>query len=244
MAKYYECPICGANLDFGEKCDCMKTKEKIENLYEKTMSLLDEKKDDNKTRIEKLLLSANKGAGMKQLVDHMEERGFFKAPCSGANHLSEESGLAKHSLNVYEYLLRLNESMNAGLSKNSMIVVALLHDLGKMGDHNKPNYVPNMVRSKTKNKETGEYDLVQSEAKPFKTNSELTYEEHEIRSLLIAERYIELTEDEETAILHHNGCWGKLDSSYSSTFDKHKLATLLHFADLWCSRFVEVEEGK
>ena len=109
-------------------------------------------------------------------------------------------------------------------------LAGLLHDLGKAGDHGKAGYVENLLKNGNR-----------SDAKPYKTNPDLIYEEHEIRSVIIAERCIELTEEEENAILHHNGLWGKLDSSFGSSFDKNELAVLLHVADLWCSRF---EEGK
>lgn len=196
---------------------------------------------ENKEKICELLLST-KREGIDKLIEVMKTGGFFDAPCSGAYHLSKNGGLAEHSLNVYTVMKELTESLCVGseITDDEIIIVSILHDLGKMGDHGKPNYVPNMIRSKTKNKETGEYDLVQSEAKPYETNKELTYEEHEIRSLLIAERYIELSEDEETAILHHNGLYGKLDSSFgNANFCKTKLAFLLHTADMYCSRFIE-----
>ena len=86
--------------------------------------------------------------------------------------------------------------------------------------------------------------MVRSVAEPFESNKDLMYEEHEIRSVIIAERFIYLSEDEETAILHHNGLFGKLDSkSFGSdpNFCKTKLAFLLHTADMYCSRFVEVD---
>lgn len=190
-------------------------------------------------RIINLLLQTDR-PGMEELVEVMEKGGFFTAPCSGANHLCYEGGLAQHSLNVYDHMRKLVSAIGADVSQDSIVIVSLLHDLGKMGDHGKPNYVPNMVRSKTKNKETGEYDLVQSESKPFETNKDLSYEEHEIRSVIIAERHIFLTEDEETAILHHNGLFSKLDSSYGThNFDKTELSFLLHTADMYVSRFVE-----
>lgn len=192
------------------------------------------------------LLRSTGREGIEDLIKEMENGGFFTAPCSGAHHLCKEGGLLEHSLNVYEYFKSISVSVDSewGLANSDSIkIVSLLHDLGKMGDHHKPNYVPNYVRSKTKNKETGEYDMVISQSKPYETNKELHYEEHEIRSVIIAERYIKLSEDEETAILHHNGLYGKLDSSYGNqNFAKTKLAFLLHTADMYCSRFVEVEK--
>jgi len=183
----------------------------------------------NEKRI-KELLKATKREGIDSLIEAMEKGGFFTAPCSGAYHLCKEGGLAEHSLNVYNILCLLNETLQAGISDESLILCALLHDLGKMGDHNKPNYVPNILKS-------GKI----SDGKPYETNKELTYEEHEIRSVIIAERYIYLSEDEETAILHHNGLYGKLDSSYgNANYSKTKLAYLLHTADMYVSRFIEV----
>ena len=70
-------------------------------------------------------------------------------------------------------------------TQNAIIICALLHDLGKMGDYGKPNYVPNMIKSRKKD-ENGEYPLVQSEAKPYEINKELLYIPHEVRSIAIA----------------------------------------------------------
>ena len=189
------------------------------------------------------LLKQTKRDGIENLITWMEKNGFFESPCSCAFHLSKEGGLVEHSINVYNTLVILDDALCANIPAESMLICALLHDLGKAGDHGKHGYVPNMIKSKTKNKETGEYDIVQSAAKPFETNKHLTYEEHEIRSLLIAERFIYLSEEEETAILHHNGLYGKLDSSYGThNYDKTKLAFLLHTADMYCSRFSELEQ--
>lgn len=197
--------------------------------------------NQNKEEIEKLLLSVER-TGIHNLLAEMDFNGFYEAPCSTKYHLHVEGGLAQHSLNVYHTLKELCESFAIGteITEESIIICSLLHDLGKMGDFGKSLYVPNYVRSKTKNKETGEYDMVISEAQPYQINQELMAEEHEIKSVLIAERFITLTEEEESAILHHNGLFGKLDSSYGTQlYAKTKLAFLLHTADMYVSRFVE-----
>lgn len=177
------------------------------------------------------LLMNTKLDGIMKLLTWMEINGFYDAPCSGSYHLAKEGGLAEHSLNVFRTLVKLNEATGADLDYTSMVVCALLHDLGKVGDHGKPNYVKAPLLKSGK-----------EPAKPYTTNKELTYEEHEIRSVLIAERFIVLSEEEETAILHHNGLFGKLDSSFGNhNFDSSKLAFLLHTADMYCSRFIETE---
>ncbi|MBQ8280672.1 MAG: HD family phosphohydrolase [Roseburia sp.] len=186
------------------------------------------------------LLLETERPGMTDLCAHMEEIGFFNAPCSGGNHLACEGGLAEHSYNVYRVM---NVDAAHKLStdeynsmRDAIIITSLLHDLGKCGDYGKPNYVPNFVRSKKKN-ENGEYELVQSETKPYETNKELLYVPHEVRSIAIAERFISLTEEEEFAILYHNGLYG--DFRYAISGKETPLYLLLHHADMWASRYVE-----
>lgn len=175
------------------------------------------------------LLKETKRFGIDDLIEAMEAKGFFTAPCSGAHHLSKEGGLAEHSLNVYNIMMSLNESFDAKLPVESIILCGLLHDLGKAGDYGKPNYVENILKSG------------KPAAKPYKTNPELLYVPHEIRSIAIAERCISLTEEEEFAILYHNGMYSELKYSYSGK--ETPLSLVLHFADLWASRVTEVEEG-
>ena len=87
-----------------------------------------------KEKITELLLSTNR-EGMDKLVEHMENGGFFTAPCSTRYHLSKEGGLAEHSLNVYENALRISGGLGRPeeVLRDSLIIVSLLHDLGKMG---------------------------------------------------------------------------------------------------------------
>ena len=183
-----------------------------------------------KGKIISLLKETNR-EGIDALIECMEQGGFFTAPCSGAHHLAREGGLAEHSLNVYYGMLELDKAFAVELPHDSIILCGLLHDLGKMGDHGKSNYVENILK-----------DGKQSKAKPFVTNSELAYIQHEIRSSMIAERYIRLTEEEENAILWHNGLYGTF--KYDIPGKETPLYMVLHFADMWASRVTEAEEGE
>ena len=173
------------------------------------------------------LLENSGKTNIEKLIHYMDESGFFEAPCSGGFHLPVEGGLAQHSWNVTQEMFKLNDMWEAGINDGSIIICGLLHDLGKMGDYGKANYVPNILKS-------GEV----SKAKPWETNKDLLYVPHEIRSALIAERFISLTEEEEFAILYHNGMYSDLKYSYSGK--ETPLAMILHFADLWCSRVIEI----
>jgi 23S rRNA maturation-related 3'-5' exoribonuclease YhaM len=176
------------------------------------------------------LLKSTKRPGVDRLIDYMNDTGFFTAPCSSAHHLCKESGLAEHSLNVYRMMLNLyvdGTDINKHVGDiSSVIIVAILHDLGKAGYRGKPNYVPNILKGGK-----------QSEAKPYETNKDRLYVSHEIVSLIVAQQYIELTDEEEFAIMYHNGLY--VASGRDINGKERPLQQLLHFCDMWCSRFVE-----
>lgn len=73
----------------------------------------------NEARIKELLKNTGR-EGIDDLISYMEENDFFTSPCSTRYHLAEEGGLATHSLNVYENILRINEKIRrqfiAGIS--------------------------------------------------------------------------------------------------------------------------------
>ncbi|NBH15588.1 HD family phosphohydrolase [Lachnospiraceae bacterium] len=197
-----------------------------------------------KERIETLLLST-KREGMYGLLSWMDENGFYESPCSGGNHLAKEGGLAEHSLNVFDLMFSIrNEGVlgnNFKMPTDSIVLCGLLHDLGKCGDYGKSGYVPNMVKDGRPTKAEPEQKYKQSESKPFKVNDELTPVDHEIRSIKIASKFIELTEEEELAILWHNGLYGNF--RYQIQGKETSLYMLLHFADMWASRVVEKAES-
>ena len=166
------------------------------------------------------------------MLEGLEEDGFFTAPASGGNHGHEEGGLLRHSLNV----LHMAEKISVGLiggkeltpdQKNSIAICALLHDLGKCGDFGKGMYVPNILKSGK-----------QSEAKPYKRNPDLTNIPHGIRSVIMIERYMELTEDEEYTIAYHDGLY---EPSNVAVIKGHEtqLYMIIHWADMWASRVLE-----
>jgi 23S rRNA maturation-related 3'-5' exoribonuclease YhaM len=194
-----------------------------------------------KEEIKRLLLLTGRD-GMDKLIEWMEQNGFFTAPCSGQFHLSVEGGLADHSLNVYSIAKELYEKMPcvpSELEFESIIIVSLLHDLGKAGQYGKPNYIPNMIKDGRVTKDQPEQKYKQSESKPFVTNPDLLSVPHEVRSIHIASQFIALTEDESFAILMHNGMYGTF--KYELQGKETPLYLLLHMADMWCSRVIETE---
>lgn len=196
-----------------------------------------------KDRIEALLLATGRD-GMEKLLKHMEEIGFYTAPCSTQYHLAREGGLAQHSMNVldqaYKIALTLLSEDEYLKMERSIIICSLLHDLGKCGQFEKPNYVPNYKKGRA-TKANPNPEPIRSEDKPYKSNPDLMYVDHEIRSIQIASQFIRLTEDENWAILMHNGLYGSF--KYQIQGKETPLYMIIHTADMWASRVVEVEGG-
>lgn len=172
-------------------------------------------------------LRATERAGIEDLIGWMEDNGFFDAPCSSHYHLAEPGGLAEHSLNVYRVAVGIASELYKHKPLeltfdfvNSIVIVSLLHDLGKAGQFGKPAYIEN------EDPESG----------AFRTNKDLLYMPHEVRSIAIASQFIELTEQEQFAILYHNGLYGELQSIKNH---ETPLYMILHFADMWASRVIE-----
>lgn len=185
-------------------------------------------------------LSSGRGnIGFDGLIGELETGGFFTAPCSTQYHLCKEGGLLEHSLNVEKIAKGLAIHLNYE-PIGSVSVAALLHDVGKMGQFNKANYVPNYVKDGKPTKAEPIQKFKISESKPFETNKELLYVPHEVRSIQIVSKYLDLTEEENFAILMHNALYGDLKYAYNGK--ETSLSMIVHFADLWCSRIVEAAD--
>ena len=186
---------------------------------------------DNKKYVVDALMST-KRTGMEDLIRYMEECGFFEAPCSSQFHLATKFGLVHHTRNVMETAEKIGVTLLGGAEYNkiheSVIIAAGLHDLGKMGQFEKQLYTPKLLKD-------GSVDKVL-----YEQNKDLLPVDHEIRSIAIASMFIDLTEEEQFAILYHNGLYGTV-GRYSLQSHETPLYLIVHTADLWCSRFVEVK---
>lgn len=184
---------------------------------------------DNKKFVVDSLMKTGR-EGIDGLIEYMEDCGFFHAPCSGGNHLACEFGLVHHTRNVMELAEKIGVALLGGEEYNkiheSVTIAAALHDLGKMGQFDKPEYIDNVLASGKK-----------SDAKPYKKNPKLLNVPHEIRSVAIASMFIDLTEEEQHAILYHNGLYGPL--KYEISGNETPLYMIIHWADLWASRVTE-----
>lgn len=80
------------------------------------------------------LLNMVERRGMQGLKLWLEKGSdYFTAPASTRFHLSVPGGLAQHHLNVYRALRDMNGRFKLRLSRDTMILVGLLHDVCKCG---------------------------------------------------------------------------------------------------------------
>jgi len=175
------------------------------------------------------LLSSVKRKGMKHFIDSLDELGYFSAPASSQHHLSYDGGLAEHSLNVYNHMISIAEALDyesLGITKDSIIMSGLLHDFGKAKFNGKEEYIDNILKSGKR-----------SDAKPYMKNKERPPIAHEVTGLLSLAKYIDITDEEATAMLYHNGAYTPIWREVQNK--EQPLQLLLHYADLWVSRFVE-----
>lgn len=92
---------------------------------------------EKQTMFKEMLLSTNR-EGIENVIERLDEQGFFKAPASTKFHLNYEGGLLEHSMNVCdmalelrELIIRKKEGLRVSLPKESVIIAALLHDVCK-----------------------------------------------------------------------------------------------------------------
>lgn len=196
--------------------------------------------------IKSLLISTGR-SGIMELLDHMEQCGFYNAPCSSKYHLSTPGGLAEHSYNVCEKALEIATALygeeNLSIEfLDSIAICSLLHDIGKAGQFGKPNYKPEIHHEEAITPENANDPNIATEnvSIVYASNENLLFVPHEIRSIAIISKFIELTEEEQFAILYHNGLYTDLGNAVKGK--ETPLYMILHFADMWASRVVESEK--
>ena len=195
---------------------------------------------DYKKEFIELLKTTNR-QGIDDLVEELEDLGFFKAPASTKFHLNEDGGLVQHSLNVCKAalsmrksMIELDDSLLEALPKDSVIIASLLHDTCKADI-----YKPTMKKEKNRFGmwcDVPGYDVDYS-------NFPLGHGEKSV--IVLLRSGFELTDDEIMAIRWHMNAWDLPFQSYDikSNFNKAKeicpLLSLVQAADCLASNLIE-----
>lgn len=196
----------------------------------------EERRAATKKKILDLLRKVNR-PGMTDLISWLEQSTFFEMPASARYHGNYEGGLAEHSLNVYEALVKLRQvyiQQFGGTEKipiESVILCSLCHDFCKIDFYTK-------VLKNVKNVETGQWEQKQVYAYSNQYNMG-----HGEASVFLVQNYIRLSYEEILAIRWHMGAYDSAvkggDRSISLASEQTPLVPLLHMADMWASQFME-----
>lgn len=176
--------------------------------------------------------------GSQALLDYLENKSdFFTAPASAKFHGAYAGGLCEHSINVYDCLKdylarpRVEELYGLEYSPETVAVVALLHDLCKIGCY-KPG------TRNVKNEATGQWEKVPT----FFYEDPLPYG-HGEKSVYIISGFMRLSREEAMAIRWHMGFSGEEDKRLvGQALEQYPLAFALSVADMEATYFLEKEE--
>lgn len=176
----------------------------------------------NRERFIDLVRTYVKRDGVDEFLQDIEANGFFDAWASTTYHCNYTGGLVEHTINVIKYALNLADTFGSTLSRESIVLCACGHDIGKGYGY----YVDNLLKS---GKTSG--------SKPKKINPKLMIKSHAMRSLNIMSKFFDLTESEKVCILSHDGWYENTNREYMLALDE--LLYIVHSADLYVARFVE-----
>ena len=137
--------------------------------------------------------------GIDKLIEYLDSSDAMRCPASTKYHLSCEGGFVQHSINVFNRLFKLLKNEygdNLPYSKESIALVALLHDISKT------NYYK--VSTRNVKDENGKWTSVEYYS-VREDDEKLVYGTHEENSIEILSQFIPLTYEERVSILYHMG---------------------------------------
>lgn len=199
--------------------------EQIQKNYEKHLKIVD------------TYISGERNQQVKDMLSHMESI-YVMAPASGKKwyHNAFAGGYVEHVNRVIEYSIkqmRLYKDMGGTIdfTEEELVFSALFHDLGKIGDGDAPNYIP-------QNDKWRQDKL--SEVYTF--NPDLDFMLIPDRSLFILQKFgVKVNQKEFLAIRCHDGVFDKANEAYffsnvESSRQKTSIVSILHSADFLASK--------
>ena len=187
-------------------------------------------------------MSKVKREGVDKLMAFIRKSDMYAAPASTRFHLSITGGLLQHSLNVLDALRAIltkkedgsYDYMAAGqsvanVSEETVIIIALLHDLCKT------YFYETETRNRKVNGRWEQYEA-------FTVNDKIPYG-HGEKSVMMIEEYIKLQPLERYAIRWHMGYTEPDTTTVSKAIEKYPMVWALHCADIHASSFMEDIEG-
>lgn len=182
-------------------------------------------------------LRETKRENIEELIAYLDTTDFFIAPASTKFHGCYEGGLAEHSVNVYDAINNLDKHLYETYKmprekEDSLIIVSLLHDLTKVNFYQQKD----LWRKDANGKWESYPGYVQFCPLPMG---------HAAKSVFIAQKFIQLTDEEAQAIFWHMGAYDKSEynnfNALGDAFSNNGLAYKLHTADMMATYVLENE---
>jgi hypothetical protein len=200
------------------------TEEQLVANYEKFLTFIRKAFVKQPERMEKLLhMYSENELGVELMI----------APASGKLHFHSAyaGGYIDHVMNVCKNAMGMMKQFQSqggviDFDVEELLFAALHHDLGKLGDGEKPYYLPQTNDWAVKNKN-----------EHFIQNGELHYMDVTHRALYLLQKYgIEFTQKEMIGIMLADGLYNKANEKYFISYSedyqlKTELPYLLHWAD-------------
>ncbi len=143
------------------------------------------------TSYTKLIDRINRGEGLQQMMEELGER-LLMCPAEPRNDSPgcEPGGLVHQAITIAKGMKRINDTFEMGASTESILIVGLLHEIGKVGNLDEPYFVPE--------EESWRREKLGAFYKPNERLGRMTIPE---RSLFLLNHYgVKLTEEEFMAI--------------------------------------------
>ena len=201
------------------------TAEQIQKNWEKHLKIVDH------------YITGERKNQVNLMLEHMSGT-MIMAPASSRSwyHNAFPGGYIEHVNRVVEYAvkqMRLYEDMGGTLdfTEEELVFAALFHDLGKMGDGDKENYLPQTDKWRQ--------DKL---AEMYTYNPELDFMLIPDRSLFILQKFgIKVNQKEWLGIRLHDGVFDKANEAYffsnqESSRQKTAIVSILHSADFLASK--------
>ena len=198
--------------------------EQIQKNYEKHLKIIDHYIGDRKEAV-------------KAMLSHMEDT-YVMAPASSKTwyHNAFAGGYVEHVNRVVEYAvkqMKLYQEMggNIDFTEEELVFAALFHDLGKIGDGDNANYIPQT--DKWRQDKLSEM---------YTYNPDLDFMLIPDRSLFILQKFgIRVNQKEWLGIRLHDGVFDKANEAYffsnvESSRQKTSIVSILHSADFLASK--------
>lgn len=151
-----------------------------------------------------------------------KETTWLRAPISRRGDVS----LLSHSVTVADVLLKMDDALESGISRESLVICGLFHDLGKLGGFVGSKFEP---RFSSKVDGAGVPEREHNYAL-----AEITLG---VRSLYLLSKFVALSEPEVQAIISHEGLYSPQNEFMK--FRECRLTLMLHWADYWVSHVQE-----